>query len=211
VILLPWYGDREQWLDHMHRLIAKYPEEVTEVECDLGTRYATAIADLWGKSEHLIIVEHDIWPTPKQWKALLLSTELMTVFPYTFNKDAPPHWTQGTSVATHGGQLRVNDKWADGSGLGLIKFSAEAMRRIDLNGPLAEAGGAVQGVHPNSQDFRTRHWGNLDGVISLLAQAAGVRFAVLWPIVKHKNILQPEWENVGKDGIPPHWNIELVT
>jgi hypothetical protein len=210
MILLPWRGDRSEWLAYMHRLIDKFPDEVCEFECGDGTEYANAIADLWGAEPHLIIVEHDIWPTPEQWLALLLSTHPLTVFPYTFNKDAPPHWTEGTSVATHGGQLKVGDPWADGSGIGLIKITAEGARRIDLDGPMATPGGVVHGLYPNDQLWRTRHWGNLDGVLSLLAQAAGIRFAVLWPLVKHKNLLVPEWENTGVWPLPPHWTRELV-
>jgi hypothetical protein len=218
VILLPWRGDREQWLGHMRRLIAKFPEiqpsHVIEFECGDGNEYASKIDSLWNRGpDYLIIVEHDIWPTEDQWKRLLDSPHPITVFPYTFNKDMPAHWTSGLSVASYAGQLSPNEEKADGSGIGLVKFTAAAMAAIDLDGPLGSEKGGV-GPMPNTIKFAERHWGNLDGHISLAAQHVGVRFHVLWPVVTHKSHPVPERilgvtpDLVGI--VPPHWHAQEV-
>ncbi len=208
MILLPWRGEREIWLSYMRNLTAKFPrQDLVEYETGDGTEYANFIADHWTGQEDLILVEHDVWPTQDQWGRLLESPHPLTVFPYSFNKDSPPHWTTGLSVASFAGQLQPNEEWADGSGIGLIKVTAEAQRLIDLDGPL----GPVGGFGPSDahvKPWRERHWGNLDGALSLLAQAAKVRFYVLWPQVKHRNTPTPEVHYVGTDGVPAHWRVE---
>ncbi len=208
MILLPWRGERELWLSYMRSLVGKFlPCEIVDKEMGDGTEYANFIADHWTGQEDLILVEHDVWPTQDQWSRLLDSPHLLTVYPYTFNKDSPPHWAVGLSVATHGGQLKPNEEWADGSGIGLIKVSTEAQRKINLDGPL----GPVGGFGPSDsyvKPWRERHWGNLDGVLSLLAEAQDIRFHVLWPQVEHRNTPRPEVRFVGTDGTPAHWHIE---
>jgi hypothetical protein len=175
MIIGGYAGDREPWLEHMRSV--KGDETFMECACPHPISYASWLDFWWAWhvefKRPMTIVEHDIWPTREQLDRLNADPDPVVTFPYKFNKmGVPDNWVEGWSVLHPTNEPRGME-YTDFSGIGLIRFSAEAVPRI---------------LDKLPDDFAQMAWNNpgLDQPISKAIVDAGYRIKVLWPEVLHR-------------------------
>ena len=146
---------------------------------------------LWETPGSLIVVEHDMVPTPDQVAAIASCRERLCVGAYLQRRHANSGMTHRTwTVRPQPGQkpiegtdgcfvgfgkeavqirvLEEGDAWADLYGFGLVKLS-EPLRRELTPAWLDSA----------------QKWSSLDTRLSLVTSELGIRAHVHWPLVEH--------------------------
>lgn len=186
VILHAYSGVREvdqipTW-KYLRRLSDLHPEiDIVDVECSGLNDYADAVRNLWNGPHTLINIEQDLEPDEGMIEELLECPEPLCSQMYWLAALSTGR-TESLYCAFVGqvNNLRPvehGEEYADLSGLGLIKLTAEARKAIGMPDQV--------------------RWNELDYNLATRIKAAGLRWHCHWPVcLHHHGFMRGENERV---------------